>query len=72
MDELIRGSQMQVLAPWRNHRNSVSSFGSTGSDHEGLLGQSEARGDQVELKRLNEHGKESTSCDIVNDEHEVL
>jgi hypothetical protein len=70
IDDLIRGSQRQVLAPWRNHRHSVISFGSTGGDREGLLDSSGEGGSEVELTSLNEHGKmtERMGGGVPNDE----
>jgi hypothetical protein len=69
IDDLIRGSQRQILAPWRGHRHSVSSIGSRGVD-EGLLGASGEGGSEVELTSLNEHGKmmERTSAGVIDDE----
>jgi magnesium transporter len=74
IDDLIRGSQRQILVPWRGHRHSVSSIGSRGVDHEGLLGASGEGGSEVELTSLNEHGKmmERTSADVIDDELRAL
>ena len=67
INDLIRGSQRQVLAPWRNH--SVSSIGSRRGDREGLLGSSGEGGSEVVLTSLNEHGKtERTGAGVTNDE----
>lgn len=69
IDDLIRGSQRQILAPWRKHRHSVSSIGSIGGDREGLFGSSSEEGSEVELSCLNEHGKmtERTGTGETND-----
>ena len=70
IDDLIRGPQRQVLAAWRDHRRSVSSIGSRGGDHEGLLGATGEEGSELELGGLNEHGKMMvrTSAGVTNDE----
>jgi hypothetical protein len=69
IDDLIRGSQRQILAPWRGHRHSVSSIGSRCGDREGLLGSSGEGRSEVELTSLNEHGKmmERTGTSVTND-----
>jgi len=57
IDDLIRGSQRQILAPWRKHRRSICSISSGGGDREGLLGSGGDGGSEVELSSLNELGK---------------
>jgi hypothetical protein len=61
IDDLIGGSQMQVLAPWRSHRHSISSTDSRGGDREGLLGLSGEEGSEVELTSIKGKMMERTS-----------
>jgi hypothetical protein len=70
IDDLIRGSPRLILAPWRDHRRSVSTIGSEGDGREGLLGLSGEGGSEVELASLNEHGKimERTGASVTNGE----
>ena len=56
IDDMIHGSQRQIIAPWRNYRRSVSSISSGGGDREGLLGSAGNGGSEVELTSLNGHG----------------
>ncbi len=56
IDDMIRGSQRQILGPWQSHRRSESSIGS-GADRDRLLGGNGEEGSEVELARLNDSGK---------------
>jgi len=69
IDDLIRESQRQILAPWRDHRRSVSTIGSGGDDREGLSSSGEG-GSEVELASLNEYGKMTgrTGAGVTNGE----
>lgn len=73
IDDLIRGSQRQILAPWREHHGSVSSISSGGNGRQGLLGSGDDEGSEIELTNLNEVAKMTygRSSGTGSDEHHV-